>query len=42
MRMNAWQLQVADRRAMQFDQKANAIWKGLTQPKGVKRMDVVP
>ncbi|MDP8997211.1 MAG: amidohydrolase family protein, partial [Pseudomonadota bacterium] len=22
--------------------QANAIWKGLTQPKGVKRMDVVP
>ena len=23
-------------------QVANAIWKGVTQPKGVKRMDVTP
>jgi hypothetical protein len=22
--------------------QANAIWKGLTQPKGVKRVEVVP
>jgi hypothetical protein len=40
--MNAWQPEIADGMAMKFDKKVNAIWKGLTQPKGVKRMDVVP